>query len=158
MSKWVKVWSVHDDSDISLPSDCGERGVLPHTTTDMMLEAISTFKWKTAAGPSRIQPRSLCFLGRQGLDAMASFFMKCECLLAWPAGRAHSEMARIPKDGGGTRLVALIHTIVRVWARVRRPLITAVAEEVPLGDDVGKQAGLFVIGLCVSPQCHGCNV
>eukprot|EP00959_Pyramimonas_sp_CCMP1952_P051795 1082847-Pyramimonas_sp.AAC.1 len=77
----------------------------------MMIEAILTFKWKTAAGPSGIQPRSLCFLSKQGLDAMASFSMKCEHLLAWPVGRIHSEMARIPKDGGGARLVALIHTI-----------------------------------------------
>eukprot|EP00959_Pyramimonas_sp_CCMP1952_P174436 3645496-Pyramimonas_sp.AAC.1 len=58
MSKWMKVWSVHDDSDISLPSDSGEWDLLPHITTDMMVEAILTFKWKTAVGPSKIQPRS----------------------------------------------------------------------------------------------------
>eukprot|EP00959_Pyramimonas_sp_CCMP1952_P205057 4287800-Pyramimonas_sp.AAC.1 len=48
--------------------------------------------------------------------------MRCEDLLLWPVDCIHSEMAMIPKDGGGTRLVALIHTLIRVWARVRRPL------------------------------------
>eukprot|EP00959_Pyramimonas_sp_CCMP1952_P227045 4747082-Pyramimonas_sp.AAC.1 len=52
---------------------------------------------------------------------MASFFMRCEALLVWPANRIHAGMVKIPKEGGGSRLVALIHAIIRAWARVRRP-------------------------------------
>eukprot|EP00959_Pyramimonas_sp_CCMP1952_P106011 2216596-Pyramimonas_sp.AAC.1 len=36
MGKWMKVWSVHDDSDISLPFDSGEWDLLPYSTADMM--------------------------------------------------------------------------------------------------------------------------
>ena len=132
MSKWMKVWTVHDDSEVSLPPDCEEWDMLPYITTQMVRDAILTFKWKTAAGPSKLQPRSLWFLSSQALDILAACFMRCEQLFSWPARRIHAELARIPKDGGGTRLVALIHTLLRVWGEDKAPPVQRMAEAFPL--------------------------
>eukprot|EP00959_Pyramimonas_sp_CCMP1952_P040155 839391-Pyramimonas_sp.AAC.1 len=84
MRKWLKVWTVHEDCEIQLPTDSASWPSLPYITTDMLVQAILSFKWKTAAGPSKLQPRSLWFLSRDALGAMAAFFMKCEDLLLWP--------------------------------------------------------------------------
>eukprot|EP00959_Pyramimonas_sp_CCMP1952_P417579 8748740-Pyramimonas_sp.AAC.1 len=53
---------------------------------------------------------------------MTSFFVKPGGLPAWSSPRMHSGIARIPRDGSGTRLAALMHTIARIWPRIRRPL------------------------------------
>ena len=46
-----------------------------------------------------------------------------ERLVLWPARLLIMSLARIPRNGGGTRLVALMFTPVRAWAKVRAPVV-----------------------------------
>ena len=48
--------------------------------------------------------------------------MQCEALLTWPSDRVVNATARLPKEDGGARLVALVSTLARLRARVRQPL------------------------------------
>eukprot|EP00959_Pyramimonas_sp_CCMP1952_P092980 1945803-Pyramimonas_sp.AAC.1 len=43
-------------------------------------------------------------------------------MLRWPQGQLFTELCMLPKPAGGTRLIALLNTLLRVWGRVRRPL------------------------------------
>eukprot|EP00959_Pyramimonas_sp_CCMP1952_P194513 4067353-Pyramimonas_sp.AAC.1 len=50
--------------------------------------------------------------------------MLCEKFCCWPRGRVATELARLPKPDkpGEHRLIALMHTLIRVRGRVRRPV------------------------------------
>eukprot|EP00959_Pyramimonas_sp_CCMP1952_P097450 2036965-Pyramimonas_sp.AAC.1 len=37
----------------------------------------------------------------------------------WPDNRIFTTLVRLPKEGGGSRLIALVQTLLRVWAKAR---------------------------------------
>eukprot|EP00959_Pyramimonas_sp_CCMP1952_P361350 7567567-Pyramimonas_sp.AAC.1 len=43
-------------------------------------------------------------------------------MLYWPTQRVVNEMVRLAKPDGGTRLITLVESFVRLWARARRPI------------------------------------
>eukprot|EP00959_Pyramimonas_sp_CCMP1952_P350325 7339697-Pyramimonas_sp.AAC.1 len=49
-------------------------------------------------------------------------FMLVEQWLSWPPERVYSEMVRLPKPDGDTRLIVLSHALVRLWGKLRRPV------------------------------------
>eukprot|EP00959_Pyramimonas_sp_CCMP1952_P343003 7185440-Pyramimonas_sp.AAC.1 len=57
-----------------------------------------------------------------GLQTLLLLLQACERLCCWPDKRLQTRLVRLPKSSGGRRLVVLIHTIVRIWARLRRPI------------------------------------
>ena len=69
-----------------------------------------------------MHPRDLWHMSNQAFDTLARLFTRCEDLLSWPSERIVNVMVRIPKEEGGSRLICLVSTLVRVWARARRPL------------------------------------
>eukprot|EP00959_Pyramimonas_sp_CCMP1952_P305932 6401883-Pyramimonas_sp.AAC.1 len=53
------------------------------------------------------------------------FYSSCRRARGYVAGhikRVQTRLVRLPKASGGHRLVALINTIVRIWARLRIPI------------------------------------
>ena len=55
---------------------------------------------------------------------IALLYMQCERYMVWPDSRVVNLLVRLPKPDGGSRLIALMSTLIRVWGRVRRPLST----------------------------------
>ena len=43
----------------------------------------------------------------------------------WPAQMLHLIMVALAKPSGGTRLIGVLPTLLRVWGRIRRPLADA---------------------------------
>ena len=56
------------------------------------------------------------------LEGLIALFRRCETLLRWPSQRILNELVLLPKDGGGHRVIALVHSLVRVWSRMRKDL------------------------------------
>eukprot|EP00959_Pyramimonas_sp_CCMP1952_P241873 5055681-Pyramimonas_sp.AAC.1 len=52
-------------------------------------------------------------------------FTACEDKLGWPPQRLVALLVRLPKPDGGTRLIGLLNSIIRIWSRMRRPISAA---------------------------------
>eukprot|EP00959_Pyramimonas_sp_CCMP1952_P039249 821697-Pyramimonas_sp.AAC.1 len=83
---------------------------------------IGTFACRTGRGQVRVPPRHFWFVSDAGLEAMAALFCTCERMCHWTQDQLFAELCGLPKSGGGTRLIALLNTLLRIWGRLRRPL------------------------------------
>ena len=126
MREWDTIWHMHDLPE-PVPHGSDQWDDLPHISLDDIKRAILQFPWTTGIGHFEFAPRSFWFVSDAGLESLARLFMRCEKLLIWPSSRILTQLVRIPKSTGGCRLIALMHTLTRIWGRVRRP--TAVAWE-----------------------------
>eukprot|EP00959_Pyramimonas_sp_CCMP1952_P173078 3617067-Pyramimonas_sp.AAC.1 len=87
-----------------------------------MRAATWSYSDTTARDPTRLAPKSLYFVSDEGLQAIARLLEACERLGTWPDGRVETELVQLSKADGGKRLIALLHTLTRVWGKLRRPL------------------------------------
>eukprot|EP00959_Pyramimonas_sp_CCMP1952_P057714 1204613-Pyramimonas_sp.AAC.1 len=117
MVPWAKIWRCHDLQQLELPGDAAKWPALPAITVSMMRQAFSFFSTSTASGPGRIGVRAFLLLSDEGLYVLAALFERCEDLLAWAGARVWREMVRLPKPSGGRRLIALMDSMIRIWAR-----------------------------------------
>eukprot|EP00959_Pyramimonas_sp_CCMP1952_P197201 4123896-Pyramimonas_sp.AAC.1 len=123
MDEWEDLWTSPGAPWTQLPGDAASWAQLPTIDGAAVREALLTFSWRTAVGQSRLHPRALWFTSDAALDCVAHLFMRCEEMLTWPPSRIVNVMVRLPKpDGTGCRLITLVSTLLRVWARVRRPM------------------------------------
>ena len=72
-----------------------------------------------------MHPRCLLLLDDDTAEEVLSFMMDMEQIWAVPGQLDQLRFVFIPKRGGGTRPIGLIATIVRVLARMRKPLVAA---------------------------------
>ena len=121
MSAWERVWSLHD-ATLELPADAGSWEQLPPISSDDLRRVALTFPWQTGTGQWSFAPRSFWYLSDEALHVLAQLLMACERLRCWPAQRIATQLVRLPKESGGSRLIALINTILRLWGRVRQPI------------------------------------
>eukprot|EP00959_Pyramimonas_sp_CCMP1952_P361354 7567660-Pyramimonas_sp.AAC.1 len=120
----MNVWPVHDDSDIALPSDCGEWELLPYITIDMMVAAVLSFKGKTAA--ARLRGDGCVFHEVRISVVMASW--------THPFWDGSHSQGRWRHASGGTDS----YYCARV-GQGTAPSFTSMAEAVPFGDGLGHQ-------------------
>eukprot|EP00959_Pyramimonas_sp_CCMP1952_P112015 2342739-Pyramimonas_sp.AAC.1 len=105
-----------------MPADYQSWDLLPKLRPEDLQEAALTFPWGTSVGPTRLHPRASWYLPQPGLVALAALFTRCEHMLMWPSDKIVNEMVRLARPGGGTRLIILVESLVRLWSRARRPI------------------------------------
>ncbi|CAK0796737.1 unnamed protein product, partial [Prorocentrum cordatum] len=122
---WESFWVRHGGELARRPVDADTWEQLPRLEAADVLKAIRCFSWQTGVGQTNIAPRAMEHLSHGALTAMARLFERGEHLLLWPDGRFLSKLVRLPKPGGGERLIVLMNTLVRIWGRARRPVSAA---------------------------------
>ena len=91
--------------------------------SQLLREAARTFKRRTGLGCDSIHPRTFGWLTDSALAGVASLLESVEQLGFWPQAIAHILIAQIPKAGGGKRPIGLLPGVVRLWERVRTPIV-----------------------------------
>eukprot|EP00959_Pyramimonas_sp_CCMP1952_P439941 9210488-Pyramimonas_sp.AAC.1 len=119
MSPWAEIWKCHGLRPLELPGDAHFWPQLPYIAIEIVKTALASFSVRTATGPGRIGVRALLMLSDQGLYGLAALFQCCESWFTWPDARILREMVRLPQPRGGCRLIALMNSCIRVWARIR---------------------------------------
>ena len=120
-AKRQKVWEVNKLAQLMVPAGYAGWWALRKLDGKDLRGAIRLFPWKTAMGAGGIHPRSLEVLSDQALDCLAALYERCETMGVWGKQLA-TVLVRLPKDGGISRFIGLIDTLVRAWGRARRPL------------------------------------
>ena len=92
-------------------------------TTWMLRAACKTFQPETGLGVDAIQPRALLRLSEVSQQALCRLLMAAELHGEWPELIRTVLIVLIPKDDGGRRPIGLLPTLVRVWSRIRGPIV-----------------------------------
>ena len=90
-----------------------------------MLTAIRSFPCSTALGTDQYHLRILLRLDPRLLSALLKVLVLCEIIGAWPTVITDVLIALLPKPTGGLRPIGIFPTLIRVWFRLRAPLIRA---------------------------------
>ena len=120
LSKWLDIWSWHGDK--RTPAELiPEPGTHMEPLTGADIERVAaTFPIGTAMGADQFQPKLIEGLSAGAHDRMTQLLNGVERAGEWPGRCMLAIMVSLGKPGGGTRLIALLQTLVRVWSRARR--------------------------------------
>ena len=80
---------------------------------------------KTAQGADWWASADLKHLPREAYADLAKLCMACEESCTWPTQLLITIMAMLPKDSGGHRCVGLFPMLIRVYAKVRKHVVTS---------------------------------
>ena len=119
---WAKIWNAEKAGD-SLDFDDWEGGEVSGLTGDKVRNALAKFKVGTGVGMCGWHPKDWSKVGDTGLECLAQLMALSEKAGIWPAGQCDTAMIRIDKEGGikgDYRLIGLMPTLYRVWAKMRR--------------------------------------
>ncbi len=132
MKSAMNDWGVGDDpepppqliDDVDLMAMMREARENPLAGVDVttMRAACSSFCVHTALGLDGWHPRLWAWLCDDGCSCLLALLRAIEMALMWPADVRQIVFARIPKEAGGHRLIGLLTSLYRVWAKLRRPL------------------------------------
>ena len=124
---WGKIWTRFDGvaaapwrEALSPPSWAA---ALPAIQIKDVCMAARKFRRTIVLGVDSFNPRWLCMLSDGLLQAFAGLLGAVERVGAWPAAVQTLLIALIPKSGGGRRPIGLRPTLVRVWEKVRKPIV-----------------------------------
>ena len=119
--KWGGEWA--EGEDIPIPAFPEGMEQPPMPLFDALYECIRSFPPNTTLGCDAYNPRLLLRLSPQLLHALLILFHMCEKLGKWPGQIALALIPLLPKNTGGLRPIGILATFVRVWMRMRAPLI-----------------------------------
>ena len=74
-------------------------------------------------GCDAFHPRWFAWLSCELLEAFAVLLNSMERVGAWPEQLSAILIAFIPKSNGGTQQIGLLAGLVRLWERVRKPIV-----------------------------------
>ena len=103
----------------------------------MLRAACCTFPQETGLGMDAVQPRALLRLSDEALQALCVLLMAIELHGTWPELVRLVLIVLLPKPDGGRRPIGLLPTLVRVWMRVRGPIIRKWREALARDDVYG---------------------
>ena len=125
---WKEVWERFKGSatapwrkELHLPW----AGRLPKITGASLADAGRKFKKHTSLGSDAFRPGWFCWLSEGLLDQFARTLVVVEEAGAWPEVVSTLLVAQIPKSDGGRRPIGLLPTLVRVWEKLRKPIMDA---------------------------------
>ncbi len=123
--EWLKVWHKHDGMATApwRVTQVDTAMALPVPTPRELRRAGGGFKKGTGVGADHIPPRSYAHLSEPLLRATGYFMARAERIGSWPQTLAVLLMHLIPKASGGRRPIALLASILRLWERVRFPIV-----------------------------------
>ena len=121
--EWAAQWAVGGD----LPAPCSPplAAPPPAPTVRELITAIRSFPAGTAFGSDQYHPRLLLRLDSRLLSALLKVLVLCEIIGAWPTVITDVLIALLPKSSGGLRPIGIFPTLIRVWFRLRAPVIRA---------------------------------
>ncbi len=152
MNEWAGIWgvgrspgagSVMSEERFNELLALARSSPLEGISVDQFRTVCSTFPAWTGLGADGWHPRQWAQLDDAACESLISIIGLIECLLVWPSATREVVFARIPKQGGGHRLIGLLTSLYRVWAKLRRPLCTSWESDNERGWDyaaVGKGA------------------
>ncbi len=111
-SRTKPIWETTRTSPLQRPSPAELRA------------ASRTFRRDTATAFDGVPMRAYDLLSDAALDIVADIFMIMEATGHLPMQLALVEMPMIEKTKGGHRAVATLVSLYRIWAKVRKPLLT----------------------------------
>ena len=120
---------------------------LPSLSGSEISLAASKFKRTTGLGVDAFSPRWFCQLSEGLLQGFAELLMAIERLGAWPVVLRTLLIVQIPKADGGRRPIGLLPTLVRVWEKLRKPIVASWRQTICRSynyADKGKSAQLAV--------------
>ena len=77
----------------------------------------------TALGIDQWGPKLLKLLPDDALEELAEVLNNIEQAMAWPSHTLYNIIVLMGKPGGGTRLIALMPMIYRIWTKIRKPFL-----------------------------------
>ena len=125
---WGNIWLVEDPIQQSIRpwfslEDEEEGEHLGEVTGRQVYEASRKFKASTGLGVDRINPRLYGQVCEAGQEAIAGVVNHVERKLQWPAQVNLLIYFLMQKPEGGNRGVAKLPSLVRLWERVRYPVM-----------------------------------
>ena len=87
--------------------------------------AIFRLSKRTAVGVDQWSPEVWRDLSDEALEELVHLLNDVEQRLTWPAHIYYNLIILIGKPAGGTRPIALMAMIYRLWTKIRRPEIDA---------------------------------
>ena len=90
-------------------------------TNDMVQRGIKKFNKGTAVVVDQWSPAVWRDISDEAINKLTKLSNHVEHRLSWPAHRYHSLIILVSKPTGGTRPIALMPMIYRLWTRIRRP-------------------------------------
>ena len=126
--EWAVVWERFEGVAGAPWRECPDHIVarfapLPPLIAQMLRACASTFKKHTGVGGDSIHPRTFGWLTDEALSGVADLLSAVESTGLWPRQIAIILIALIPKPEGGKRPVGILRGLVRLWERVRRPIV-----------------------------------
>ena len=96
---------------------------LPPIEKGMITATAKTYRERTGLGVESFHPRWFGWLSDALLDALAALLMALEAKGYWPEQVRTILVAQIPKASGGRRPIGLLPGLVRIWERLRKPVV-----------------------------------
>ena len=119
---WAKIWGAEEQEE-QLEFEDWASGGLSVITGERLRRTISRFRERTGVGMCGWHPRDWDKLGDEGLETLAELLQLAEAVGRWPGSQQCTAMIRIGKEGGAPndyRLIGMMTTLYRVWAKLRR--------------------------------------
>ncbi len=122
-SWWADFWGVgHDLPKPEWPRHTGSRA-LPRPSRQQMRAALRAFPAGTALAWDGLHPRLVARLSDTRIDELITLMMTAEATGTWPENIGFVSVVLLPRPDGGFRPIGLFPLLVRVWSKVRRPLV-----------------------------------
>ncbi len=109
----------------SAPWKMGRSDPLPRPTPQDLRDTANTFSKGTAVAYDGIALRHYALLSDVALSIIADIIEVAETVGGLPSQLDLTEMPMIAKPRGGHRAVATLVSIYRLWAKLRKPFVTA---------------------------------
>ena len=128
LKTWRKIWEKFQ-ATASAPwrgakaEDFAWAAPLPSISPCCLIEVALTFKKRTGLGADTFHPRWFAWLSVPVLRGFVALLHALEKIGMWPEQVRSILIAQIPKAGGGRRPVGLLASLVRLWERVRKPVV-----------------------------------
>ena len=95
-----------------------------HPITALEIEEVARpFTEETSVGCDHFPPRQIASASSPLRSAIAQFLNAVERTGNWPEDLAVALIHLIPKPDGGRRPIGVQPTIVRIWERIRKPIV-----------------------------------
>ena len=129
VKQWTDLWAQHEDRQDTLAQklksliDVAEAQPLKLITGDDVTQAMKYLAKNTALGIDHWSPEEWRRLPTTTHQAMAELLNRVEAGMAWPRHIVHNIIVLMGKPQGGTRPIALMPMLYRIWTKIRKPYI-----------------------------------
>ena len=125
IERWKAHWERNSRFGMPSPPTEEEKSRMPTLPTipvECARRVVRSFRQYNGVGADLVPPKLFDVLSEVGLGIILMLLYAIERTLCWPSAVLINMLIRIPKPDGGTRLIGILASIVRIWGRLRRSL------------------------------------